>query len=147
MTEAIRAVEILLVEDKPEDVELTLRALKKSNITNKVYTVGDGEEALDFIYTRGKYATRNRKEVPKVIFLDLKLPKVSGIEVLKELKSDPETRKIPVVVLTCSREESDMLKSYEYGANSYIIKPVDFEKFAEAIKKLGLYWLVMNKMP
>jgi len=133
-------VEILLVEDNPDDVDLALHALRKNNLTNRIQVVRDGEEALDFIF--GKGADSNR---PKVILLDLKLPKVDGLEVLKRLKSDPQTRPIPVVMLTSSREESDIVKSYELGVNSYIVKPVDFEQFTEAVRQLGLYWLLMNQ--
>jgi two-component system response regulator len=135
-------VEILLVEDNPNDVELALHALRKNNLTNRIEVVRDGAEALDFIFGNG--ADSNR---PKVILLDLKLPKVDGLEVLKRLKSDPQTRSIPVVMLTSSREERDIINSYELGVNSYIVKPVDFEQFTEAVRQLGLYWLLMNQPP
>jgi len=135
-------IEILLVEDNPNDVELALHALKKNNLSNRIEVVRDGAEALDFIF--GKGADSNR---PKVILLDLKLPKVDGLEVLKRLKSDPQTRSIPVVMLTSSREECDIVKSYQLGVNSYIVKPVDFEQFTEAVRQLGLYWLLMNQPP
>ena len=135
-------IEILLVEDNPNDVELALHALKKNNLSNRIEVVRDGAEALDFIF--GKEADSNR---PKVILLDLKLPKVDGLEVLKRLKSDPQTRSIPVVMLTSSREECDIVKSYQLGVNSYIVKPVDFEQFTEAVRQLGLYWLLMNQPP
>jgi CheY-like chemotaxis protein len=135
-------VEILLVEDNPNDVELALHALRKNNLTNRIEVVRDGEEALDFVFGKGVDSNR-----PKVILLDLKLPKVDGLEVLKRLKSDPRTRSIPVVMLTSSREECDIVKSYELGVNSYIVKPVDFEQFTEAVRQLGLYWLLMNQPP
>ncbi len=140
-------VEILLVEDNPNDAELTIRALKKQNLANRLHWVKDGAEALDFIFTKGIYSNRNSENKPKVILLDLKLPKVDGLEVLKKLKEDEQTRMIPVVVLTSSREEEDMVKSYSYGVNSYIVKPVDFEKFMTAVSNLGLYWLLLNKQP
>ena len=141
------AVDILLVEDNPNDVELTLRALKKRNLANKVFVVKDGEEALDYIFCRGKYAGRCENDAPRVIFLDLKLPKVNGLEVLKEIKSDPKAKVIPVVVLTSSLEEKDMVKSYELGVNSFISKPVEFDKFVEAVAEAGLYWLILNRPP
>ncbi|MFQ5953285.1 MAG: response regulator [Candidatus Omnitrophota bacterium] len=139
------AVEILLVEDNPADVELTLRALKKHNLANKVYTVKDGEEALDYVFCKGKYADING--IPKLVLLDLKLPKVSGLEVLREMKSNETTKIIPVVVLTSSKEEKDMVESYKLGVNSYIQKPVDFDKFLSTVSELGLYWLLLNKLP
>jgi len=135
-------VEILLVEDNPNDVELALHALKKNNLTNRIEVVRDGEEALDFIFGNGIDSNH-----PKVILLDLKLPKVDGLEVLKRLKSDPQTRSIPVVMLTSSAEERDIVKSYQLGVNSYIVKPLDFEQFTEAVRHLGLYWLLMNQPP
>lgn len=140
-------VEILLVEDNPNDAELTMRALKKQNLANSLHWVKDGAEALDFIFTKGIYSNRDSENKPKVILLDLKLPKVDGLEVLKKLKEDERTRVIPVVVLTSSREEEDMVKSYSYGVNSYIVKPVDFEKFMTSVSELGLYWLLLNKRP
>ena len=146
-TELPNEVEILLVEDNPNDVELTLRALKRNNLANLVHVVRDGEEALDYIYARGAYARRKGKIVPRVIFLDLKLPKVNGIEVLKQLKADEDKRSIPVVVVTSSQEEPDVKECYKLGANSYIVKPVDFEKFVNAIAEVGLYWLILNKPP
>jgi CheY-like chemotaxis protein len=139
------AVEILLVEDNPNDAELTLRALKKHNLANRVVHVSDGEQALDFMFARGAFAARKVEEGPKVVILDLKLPKVDGLEVLKALKSDPATKAIPVVVLTSSREEKDIIESYQLGVNSYIVKPVEFEKFIVAIRDLGLYWLLLNQ--
>ena len=140
-------IEILLVEDNPQDVELTLRALKRHNLANKVHVVKDGAEALDFLFTTGSYADRDMNHTPKVILLDLKLPKVDGLEVLRRIKSDERTKLIPVVVLTSSREEQDMIDSYKLGVNSYIVKPVDFDKFVEAVGKLGLYWLLLNEQP
>jgi len=138
-------VDILLVEDNPRDVEMTLRALNKHNLANKVHVVKDGAEALDFIFSRGAYAHRDKNHVPKVVLLDLKLPKVSGLEVLRAIKGDAQARTIPVVVLTSSQEEKDMVESYQLGVNSYIVKPVDFDKFVEAVGQLGLYWLLINK--
>ena len=141
------AVEILLVEDNPADVELTLRALTKHNLANKVLVVSDGAEALDYLFATGTYAGRAMNQRPRVIFLDLKLPKVSGLDVLRRVKSDERTKPIPVVVLTSSNEERDVIMSYELGGNSYVVKPVDFEQFSQAIQELGLYWLVVNRPP
>jgi two-component system response regulator len=143
----INEVEILLVEDNPNDVELTLRALKKRNLANKVHVVKDGAEALEFIFGTGTYAERDINQMPKVILLDLKLPKVDGLEVLRKVKSDERTKVIPVVVLTSSKEESDLVESYRLGANSYITKPVDFDKFAQTVSEMGLYWLLVNQPP
>ena len=140
-------IEILLAEDNPSDVELTMRALKKKNLDNKVHVVTDGAQALDFIFCAGAYKDRNIKNPPKVIFLDLKLPKVDGKEVLRRIKSDERTKVIPVVIMTSSQEESDVIASYHLGANSYIVKPVDFKKFATTIADLGSYWLFINKLP
>jgi len=140
-------VEILLVEDNPNDAELTLRALKKNNLANKVIRVCDGEEALDFIFARGQFKERKKENTPKVILLDLKLPKIDGLEVLKIIKADPITKIIPVVVLTSSHEESDMVESYRLGVNSYIVKPVDFDKFIDSVRDIGLYWLLLNQQP
>jgi two-component system, response regulator len=137
--------EILLIEDNPNDVELTLRAFKKSNLDNKVHVVTDGAQALDFIFCTGAYADRNIKSPPKVVLLDLKLPKVDGKEVLRRIKSDERTKVIPVVILTSSQEESDVVESYHLGANSYIVKPVDFEKFVHMIAGFGMYWIFINK--
>jgi two-component system response regulator len=144
---AQQPVEILLVEDNPNDVELTLHALKKHNLANRIHVVRDGAEALDFIFGSGAYAGRRLEDRPKVILLDLKLPLVDGLEVLERIKSDPRTRTIPVVVLTSSREEPDIARSYALGVNSYIVKPVDFQQFAEAVRNLGLYWLLLNQPP
>ena len=141
------AVEILLIEDNPHDAELTLRALKKHGLTNKVQLLQDGAEALDFIFATGAFAHRNINSRPKVIFLDLKLPKVDGLEVLRRIKADERTRSIPVVVMTSSQEEQDIVESYRLGVNSYIVKPVDFDKFVQSVADLGLYWLLLNKVP
>jgi two-component system response regulator len=141
------AVDILLVEDNPQDAELTIRALKKHNLANRLFTVEDGAEALDFIFCRGKYATRDNGHSPKVILLDLKLPKVSGLDILRALKQDEKTRAIPVVIVTSSREDPDIKTAYALGANSYVVKPVDFDAFAEAVSSLGLYWLLVNQPP
>lgn len=140
-------IEILLVEDNPADVELTLRALKKNNIANKIEVVGDGEEALDFLFARGRYSVREKKTLPKLVLLDLKLPKKGGLEVLSEVKGNPKTKTIPIVILTSSKEEKDIIESYKLGVNSYIVKPVDFENFIIAIKELGIYWLLINQPP
>jgi len=139
------AVEILLVEDNPQDLELALRALQKSNITNHIQVARDGAEALEFIFCEGPHADRRIEDAPKVILLDLKLPKIDGLEVLQRIKSDPRTSAIPVVVLTSSREQSDVVESYKLGVNSYIVKPVNFERFAAAVHDLGMYWLLLNQ--
>jgi len=140
-------VDILLVEDNPQDAELTIRALKKHNLANRLIVVEDGAEALEFLFGRGKYAGRDTGHPPKVVLLDLKLPKVSGLEVLRALKQDERTRPIPVVIVTSSREDPDIKTAYALGANSYVVKPVDFDGFAEAVSKLGLYWLLVNQPP
>lgn len=140
-------VEILIVEDNPNDAEMALRALKKNKLANNVLIVGDGEEALDFVFGKGKYAGRGKNARPRIILLDLKLPKIDGLEVLKEIKSHDETKIIPVIVLTSSKEESDLINSYRLGVNSYIVKPVDFDKFVDAVRDLGLYWLLLNQQP
>ena len=140
-------VEILLVEDNPTDVELTLRAFKARNFANQVFVARDGAEALDFFFGDGSHPLRNIGVVPKVVLLDLKLPKVDGLEVLRRLKADERTRTIPVVILTSSREEPDIAAAYRLGANSYIVKPVDFEAFARAVSEVGLYWLLLNEPP
>jgi len=143
--EHLTEVEILIVEDNPHDAEMALRALKENKLTNKVLVVHDGEDALDFVFARGAFADRPKTSRPKIILLDLKLPKVDGLEVLEEIKSNPVTKVIPVIMLTSSKEESDLVKSYELGVNSYIVKPVDFDKFVDAIRELGFYWLLLNQ--
>jgi CheY-like chemotaxis protein len=143
----INEVEILLVEDNPNDEELTLRALRKHNLANRVHVVRDGAEALEFIFATGAYTDRKVENGPKVILLDLKLPKVDGLEVLRRVKSDDRTKATPVVVLTSSREERDVVESYKLGVNSYIVKPVDFDKFIQSVSQLGLYWLLLNQPP
>lgn len=140
-------VEILLVEDNPADVKLTLRAFERNNLTNRIQVVRDGAEALDFLFRTGEFADRRTDENPKVILLDLKLPKVDGIDVLRQVKADPRTRMIPIVVLTSSREERDILETYRLGVNSYIAKPVDFNQFTESMREIGTYWLLMNQLP
>ncbi len=136
---------ILLVEDNPDDEELTRRAIKKNNILNELVVVRDGAEALDFLFGAGAYADRDPNDLPTFILLDLKLPKIDGIEVLRRLRSDPGTKCVPVVILTSSREEQDILNGYSCGCNSYIRKPVDFVQFTEAVQNLGLYWLILNE--
>ena len=138
---------ILLVEDNPDDEALTVRALKKNKIANNLAIVRDGAEALDFLFFTGAYAERDPQEIPEVILLDLKLPKVDGLEVLRRIRADERTRLLPVVVLTSSKDEQDLIKSYKLGANSYVRKPVDFSQFVEAIRQLGMYWLVLNEAP
>jgi CheY-like chemotaxis protein len=140
-------VEILLVEDNPADVELTLHALRKEKLTNTIHVVRDGEEALDFLFCRNAYDQRSFDRPPKLVVLDLKLPKLDGLQVLREIKGDPRTRAIAVAILTSSKEDRDMVESYQLGVNSYIQKPVDFDQFRETIKQLGLYWLVVNQAP
>jgi CheY-like chemotaxis protein len=140
-------VELLLVEDDPNDVELTLIALRKHKLANMIHVVRDGEEALDFLFSRGQYTHRGHNGPPKVILLDLKLPKVSGLEVLKVIKSDPRTKTVPVVVMTSSGEQRDIVEGYRLGVNSYIQKPIDFEQFQSIIRELGYYWLVVNQCP
>ena len=140
-------VEILLVEDNLQDAELTLRALSKNNLANSVFHVKDGAEALEFLFATGAYSSRRVENLPRVVLLDLKLPKVDGLEVLKKIKSDERTRMVPVVVLTSSKQDRDMVESYKLGVNSYIVKPVEFESFLAAVKQLGFYWLLVNKIP
>ncbi len=141
------AIEVLLVEDNPTDAELTLRALRGKGLRNNFVVARDGQEALDCLFAQGAYADRNMGESPKLVLLDLRLPKIDGIEVLRKIKSDERTKMIPVVVLTSSRQEPDIEKCYQLGANSYIVKPVDFDKLVEAVSALGVYWLLMNEPP
>ncbi len=143
----MKTKKILLVEDNPDDVQLTLRALKKSKIMNEVVVARDGVEALDYLFGTGKYAGRDEDAKPQVILLDLKMPKMDGLEVLQRIRKDERTRVLPVVVLTTSSEDKDRVESYKLGANSYIRKPVDFNQFANAVQQLGLYWLVLNEAP
>jgi two-component system response regulator len=143
--EDCNAVEILLVEDNPRDAELTIRALSKNNLANSVYIAEDGADALDFLFCRGKFEKRSFTNPPKVVLLDLKLPKVSGLEVLKAVKADKRTCHIPVVIVTSSKQEPDMVEAYKMGANSYVVKPVDFEQFVTAMSHLGMYWLLVNE--
>ena len=138
---------ILLVEDNEDDIQLTLRAFKKGNIVNNVVVVRDGEEALEYLLCIGKYKDRDPEDAPAVVLLDLKLPKLNGIEVLKQIRGNPKIRMIPVVILTSSREERDLTEGYRSGCNSYIRKPVDFDRFVEAVKQLGMYWLLLNEAP
>ena len=147
MNEAIKEVEILLVEDNPNDAELAIRALKKSNLANKLLWVKDGAEALDFIFATGDYSHRDVVNGPKVILLDLRLPKVDGMEVLRRIKGDELTKSIPVVVLTSSKEDRDVIDSYKLGVNRFISKPVEFEAFAKTVSELGFYWLLVNIPP
>ena len=144
---SLEDVEILLVEDNPNDVELTLRALQKHNLANKVFVVKDGAEALDFIFAAGAYVSRKIENRPKVVLLDLKLPKVDGIEVLRKIKSDTRTKHTPVVMLTSSQEQCDVMATYNLGVKSYIVKPVDFNNFVHAVSELGIYWGILNKVP
>ncbi len=143
----VDAIEILFVEDNPNDIELTLRALKKQNLANQVHVVRDGAEALDFLFCKGAYSKRKIENGPKMVLLDLKLPKVDGLEVLRRIKSDERTKVIPVVVLTSSQEEQDIVESYKLGVNSYMVKPVNFDQFIECVSELGLYWIVCNTPP
>ena len=143
---AANDVDILLVEDNPNDVELALDALREAKIANRIQVVGDGAEALDFIFRIGAYANRPNHQ-PRLILLDLKLPKLSGLEVLARIRADPLTELIPVVVLTSSHEESDLVKSYRLHVNSYIVKPVDFDQFTTAVRQIGFYWLLLNEAP
>ena len=138
---------ILLVEDNPDDEALTIRALKKNNIGNKVVVARDGAEALDFLFFTGAFADNDPRDVPQVILLDLKLPKVDGLEVLRQIRADERTHLLPVVILTSSKEEQDRIRGYSLGANSYVRKPVDFNQFVEAVRQLGLYWLILNEAP
>ena len=140
-------IEILLIEDNPHEAELTIRALKKQNLVNKLVHIDDGAEALDFIFSRGKYVANGKIQQPKLILLDLKLPKIDGIEILKQIKAHEKTKMIPVVVLTSSKEEKDIMDTYSLGVNSYITKPVNFESFSKAVVEVGLYWMVLNEKP
>jgi len=140
-------IEILLIEDNADEAELTIHSLRKNNLANHLVHIDDGEEALDFIFSKGKYIENNNVSLPKLILLDLKLPKVEGLEILRQLKADPKTKLIPVVVLTSSREEGDIIESYKLGVNSYIVKPVNFESFSKVIAELGMYWLIFNQNP
>jgi len=145
--EQLAETEILIVEDNKNDAEMALRAFKKNHLTNNIYVVSDGEEALDFIYAKSKFESRKDAADPKIILLDLKLPKISGLEVLRKIKTDPEKKVIPVIIMTSSKEEKDMIESYQLGVNSYIVKPVDFDKFVDAVRDLGFYWLLLNQQP
>ena len=143
----IPEVEILLVEDNHKDAEMTIRALRKVNLANKLVHVEDGEEALNFLFANGEFEERRNALPPRVILLDIKMPKVDGIEVLTKIKNDPRTKMIPVIIMTSSKEEQDIIRSYQLGVNSYVVKPVDFESFAKAVSQLGLYWLLTNQSP
>jgi CheY-like chemotaxis protein len=145
--DAANIVEILIVEDNPQDLDLALRALQKAKLANRVHIVRDGAEAIEFIFCEGAYSQRKIENGPKVILLDLKLPKVDGLQVLQRIKGDPRTKAIPVVVITSSKEQNDVVESYNLGVNSYIVKPVNFEQFSEAVQKLGMYWLLLNHPP
>jgi two-component system, response regulator len=145
MTDTV--VEILFIEDNPHEAELAIRSLKQHNLVNNLKHIDDGEEAVDYIFQRGIYSGRQNSILPKLIILDLKLPKVDGLEILRQLKADDRTRKIPVVVLTSSQEEKDVVESYRLGVNSYIVKPVNFESFGKAVAELGLYWVILNHRP
>ena len=147
MGSADQEVEILLIEDSPEDAELTIRVLKAQNLANKLVWLKNGAVGLDFLFCRGAYAGRNQMETPRLVLLDLSLPKVDGLEVLRQLKADPRTRKVPVVVLSSSTQDKDILRTYDLGVNSYVSKPVHFEDFASVVTQLGLYWMLINKPP
>jgi two-component system, response regulator len=140
-------IEILLVEDNPSDAELTMLALKEKNLTNKLIHLKDGAEALEYIFATGNYASRKIDDLPKLILLDINLPKVNGIEVLQKIRSDERTKMIPVVILTSSKEDKDVIESYKLGVNSYIVKPVEFDKFRDAVGEVGLYWMLLNHPP
>jgi two-component system, response regulator len=138
-------MEVLLIEDNPADAELTMHALRKENVANRIVHLADGEQALDFLFCRGAYATRSFADPPRVVLLDIKMPRVDGLDVLRAIKGDARTRSIPVVVMTASREEQDLVQSYQLGVNSYIQKPVDFDRFRDVVRQLGLYWLIVNE--
>lgn len=140
-------IDILLVEDNPTDAELTMRALKRKNLVNKLVWVKDGAEALDLIFAKGEYSNRNVENLPRLILLDLRMPKVDGLEVLQNIKADERTRKIPVVILTSSKEDRDIVESYKLGVNSYVSKPVEFDEFIDAVSTLGFYWMLINNPP
>jgi len=140
-------VEILIVEDNPQDLDLALRALQKAKLANRLHIARDGAEAMEFIFCEGPHSQRKIENGPKVILLDLKLPKIDGLEVLQRIKADPRTKSIPIVILTSSKEQNDVVESYNLGVNSYIVKPVNFEQFTEAVQKLGMYWLLLNHPP
>ena len=142
-----KPVDILLVDDNPDDIELALYALRRNQLANHIHVVYDGVEALDFLFCRDKYAHRNCAHNPKLVLLDIKMPKINGLEVLKEIRSNAATAGIPVVILTTSKEERDLIESYRLGVNSYIVKPVDFEQFSDAVRQLGFYWLLLNEQP
>ncbi len=145
--EMANGMDILLIEDNPEDVEITLRAFQKHHVANKIHVVRDGEEAMECLFSTGRYAERSPCLNVRLILLDLKLPKVDGLEILQKCKADPRTKHIPIVVLTSSREEQDLARSYNYGVNSYVVKPVDFPQFSDAVRQLGLYWMLLNQVP
>jgi CheY-like chemotaxis protein len=142
-----KPIDILLVDDNPDDIDLALYALRRNQLANHIHVVHDGVEALDFLFCKGEYANRSCSQNPKLVLLDIKMPKINGLEVLKEIRSDERTAGIPVVILTTSKEERDLIESYRLGVNSYIVKPVDFEQFSDAVRQLGFYWLLLNERP
>ena len=147
MTDSIHDVEVLLVEDNPDDAGLIIRALKKCNLGNNLIHLSDGAEALDFLFVKGKYSDRKIQDKPKVILLDLKMPKIDGLQVLRAIREDVRTRVIPVVIMTSSREEKDIIESYNLGVNAYVVKPVEFDNFSKAVAELGFFWLLVNQVP